>query len=97
MDTAKVTSPFFIGSVSAGEKAERSHAERKPKDIAGNRAGKQGMEDRKQTGAKPKAEENTSDSGRKSEYTKPGKKPGYGKVNRQSSGKRKCAEAIFCD
>lgn len=55
------------------------------------------MEDRKQTVAKPKAEENTSDSGRKSEYTKHGKKPGYGKVNRQSSGKRKCAEAIFCD
>ena len=55
------------------------------------------MEDRKQTVAKPKAEENTSDSGRNSEYTKPGKKPGYGKVNRQSSGKRKCAEAIFCD
>ena len=37
------------------------------------------MEDRKQTGAKPKAEENTSDSGRKSEYTKHGKKPGVWK------------------
>lgn len=97
MDTAKVTSPFFIGSVSAGEKAERSHSEGKPKDMAGKRSGKQDTKDRKQTVAKPKAEENTSDSGRKSEYTKHGKKPGYGKVNRQSSGKRKCAEAIFCD
>lgn len=67
MDTAKVTSPFFIGSVSAGEKAERSHSEGKPKDMAGKRSGKQDTKDRKQTVAKPKAEENTSDSGRKSE------------------------------
>lgn len=56
MDTAKVTSPFFfIGCVSVGEKAERSHSEGNPKDMAGKRAGKQDMEDREQTVAKPKA------------------------------------------